>query len=154
MASWPTPPHMRSRAPSDEGMNTLQVAATLGAAVLVVVGSFGTWATFLVFHVAGTSGDGWITFVLGAAAGIVLLAELVRPGGQPLLLIAAAGLALGAAGVVGVYDWVNVAAIPDADTELFGTLSIQVGWGLVLVTIAGWGGALAGMAIVVRRRNE
>ena len=48
----------------------------------------------------------------------------------------------------------NVAAIPDADTELFGTLSIQVGWGLVLVTIAGWGGALAGMAIVVRRRNE
>jgi hypothetical protein len=41
-----------------------------GGAVLLVVGSFMTWAVAGPFKVAGTDGDGWFTLLAGVAAGV------------------------------------------------------------------------------------
>ena len=55
-----------------------RVIGCLVAAGFVVVGSMGPWAKVLVFSKAGTEGDGMITLVFGAIAGVIAIVGLSR----------------------------------------------------------------------------
>jgi hypothetical protein len=123
--------------------------AVAGCALLVVVGSLGPWARVWFITANGTDGDGIITLLLGVAAGFFTIVRLARPG-PGVGMMALAGLALLAAGVIGAIDWNDVAGIT-SETEEYGDL-VQVGWGLVLMTIAGFAGA--GLAFVQLFREQ
>jgi hypothetical protein len=127
------------------------------SALLVCVGSIGPWANVLFVSVGGLDGDGWITLVIGLAA-LALFAVYVRSPKRPrprwaLLLILLAGVA---AGIAGAYDWSNIQGIINEgqnEENLFAS-SISVGWGLVLVTLAGFSLAVAALATVAHRTQE
>jgi hypothetical protein len=127
------------------------------SALLVCIGSMGPWATVLFITVGGLNGDGQFTLVLGLAA-LVFLAVYVRSTRRPrpawpVALIVLAGLA---AGLAGAYDWSNLhRAASDAENEdnIF-SATISVGWGLVVMTVAGFSLAVAGITTYARRPHE
>ena len=100
--------------------------------ILVIAGSIGPWATIGLLNIAGTSGDGQITLILGCTAvGLAVLAGTTTS--QWAELVACATLVL--AGVGGLYDWKHVHRLAASRNVL--TAAVRVGWGLELVTIAG-----------------
>jgi hypothetical protein len=108
----------------------------LASCALMIVGALGPWVTVLGLTVGGTEGDGWI--VIGAAlvaGGLVIWHDR----GPRLWKLAMAGLAGLVALGTGAYDWSEIDSIAtDAEEELEGLfdLSVSVGWGLILCTIA------------------
>jgi len=110
----------------------------IGAAILVLVGSIGPWAKFFALTKSGTDGDGQLTLILSLIAGGCVLARILRRDRRTLLMgIAAACFAISA--IVGIYDWYDVeTALPENE---FG-FELEVGWGLVLVTIASIAGVI------------
>jgi hypothetical protein len=109
----------------------------LGSAVLMAIGSFGAWVTFLGFSVGGIEGgDGW--FVLAAAAvgaGLVLWHNKA-PALWKLGLAVVAGLV----GVgVAIYDWTQIESVAaEEDNEFAAALAdaVSPGWGLILSVLA------------------
>jgi hypothetical protein len=103
--------------------------------------------------------DGWVTLVAGLAAltgfAVYLRSERRPRRWWPLVLILVAGLV---AGGTGAYDWARIqGVINDADSESdpFNLSSaVSVGWGLVLVTVAGFSLFLSVVVMFLRRDEE
>jgi hypothetical protein len=127
------------------------------SALLVCIGSFGPWAKVLFVSANGLDGDGWLTLIAGLAA-LGLFAVYVRADRRPrpvwpLILILLAGAA---AAAVGVSDWSEIEGVVEGSTGEDNPLDVEVsvGWGLVLVTIAGISLVLSAIAVIVRRGQE
>lgn len=114
--------------------------------LLVVIGSFGPWASAWIVTVSGLDGDGIFTLGLGLAAGVAMLMRALQPTFRPWLYIVAIIGFVGAFGV-GFYDWVRIQDVVGENDSIF---PIAVGWGLKLVTIAGAVGLIT--AVVEARR--
>ncbi len=115
---------------------------------VVTLGSIGPWATFGILEVAGTHGDGKLTLVLAVVALTLSLLRLVRSSAW---LYGLAGLCLAAAGLIGLYDWVNLErelASPELEDNIFAD-ALSVAWGLQAVTLAGIIGAVLALGTVV-----
>lgn len=133
------------------GIRMGTVAMVIGA-VVIAVGSIGTWATvsagILSRSISGTDGDGTITLVL---AFVILLMALVTAKPAPSGgLLAVSILAAIAAGAIAAYDATNVSdkvASVEASSSL---VSASVGWGLYAVI----GGAVIGVVASIMRVNE
>ena len=93
-------------------------------------------------------GDGQATLVMGVIALIMILWRLIRPRSSGIVL-GAAILVLAVAGLVGMFNWFD-----SGSTATFGSWRIpgdrcaeyfrcgyQAGWGLIVVTSAGFAGA-------------
>lgn len=116
--------------------------ALLIAAAAVIVGSIMPWATvrtvFGSVDVAGTDGDGVLTLIGGAAAGVAALLRRHVLG----------AIAFGLVGAIALYDVVNVSdALSDVDSAL---ADASVGWGLWLILVA----AIAGVVLSVVRSER
>lgn len=109
---------------------------------LTVLGSFLPWATVGPFSIAGTSGDGAFTILLGAAA-IGLFTLWWSSGADAHLLPALALLASIASLAIIGNAFSNVEAIPDEDLGLF---AVDAGSGLLI------GGLGAGVSAVAALR--
>lgn len=124
-----------------------------GAAALVVISSFATWAIvdgqgytnneITRISIKGSGGDGEITFILGGLAAVLILLRLTKPRSSGFVL-GIATLFLLINGVMGIGNWLDLRNIPGADqgAKFFHT-GVQVGWGLVVMTSASFIGALA-----------
>ena len=121
------------------------------AAVLVVVGSTRAWARtwgegffgepIEVNYANGINGDGQVTLAIGILAIAMILWRLLRPRSSTFLL-AATIVVFVIAGLVGVFNWSEVRQIAEVyrDAKYF-RFGYDIGWGLVLVTVAGFTGA-------------
>jgi hypothetical protein len=130
------PPDRRERTLGEAlaGVRVSTAVAVLGCLV-VVVGSFGPWATVLFLSFAGTQGAGKLTAGLAGAALLVLAVTKGRAGGRIL-----AGVMVAVAGTVAGYDSIDLARVV-ANSTLFGHPIASVGWGIYSV--------LAGAVITV-----
>lgn len=119
------------------------------AALLVVVGSLGPWVRVLFFEVSGTDTDGVITLILGLIAGALLLVRIARPDERRWLLVIIAPCFLVSA-AIGICDWVNLERVPDTGEENPLQISVQIGWGLVVMTISAMVGSLLALSLILR----
>ena len=122
-------------------------------AVLVVIGSTSPWlrttgelfnGDIEVTHVIGISGDGQATLAMGIFAGVLILWKVLRRRSSGIGL-AAVILVLAIAGLVGVFNWSELHRIPriEGQTWSYFQFYYQAGWGLIVVTCAGFAGAIA-----------
>jgi hypothetical protein len=111
----------------------------------------GPWARVLFITVNGTDGDGAITLVLGIVAGLLAVVRLARPAVRGVMFVA--GLAFIGAAAVGVWDWADLGRVASdtSDEDSFFSFSVQVGWGLIVMTIASIAGAILSAADAFRR---
>ena len=121
------------------------------AAVLLIVGSIRPWARtwgegffdepIEVNYVNGINGDGQVTLAIGILAIAMILWRLLRPKSNTIVL-AAAIVVFVIAGLVGVFNWSEVRQIAEVyrDAKYF-RFGYDIGWGLILVTFAGFTGA-------------
>jgi hypothetical protein len=115
------------------------VIVAIAASVGVVVGSVGPWASPAWVTANGATADVWwqgkTTFILGAVAGIALLAVLNRgrTGSRTRWLAPLAWIAPVAGLVCLLIAIVNVVNVTSTSHHLVG---LQVGWGLWLVAIS------------------
>lgn len=123
-------------------------ALVIGAGALVVIGSIGAWGKVFAISINGTEGDGVYTLILGLAAAAVMCVRLTAATWWPNL-VALACLAI--AGVVGVIDWNNMQRVVD---DLAFPGAISVGWGLKLMTIASFLGAILAVADLAVVANQ
>lgn len=113
--------------------------AAIVAAALICLGSMAPWATVSValsgtIDIAGSDRDGQLTLILGIVVAVLLAIDLVVPRGVFSGLAGIASLFIAGTGIV---DWRNVGdVLKDVRGEPM-VLSAGVGWGLVLVTVAG-----------------
>lgn len=129
------------------------------SALFVCIGSLGPWAKVLFITANGLDGDGWITLLAGLAAlagFAVYLRSQNRPRpAWPLVLILVAGIV---AGATGAYDWSRIQRVvsdsPSKDDPFNFSSAVSVGWGLVLVTLAGFSLAFSVVAMFLRRHEE
>jgi len=118
----------------------------IAAALAVIVGSIGPWATVTIaflgqMKLSGQSCDGEYTVWGGVIAGLLMGAVCLNPRRAGIAALSALLMLLVAG--IGIYDWMNVNdAVSDARGERF-VASASVGWGLVMVTIGGLIGAIA-----------
>ncbi len=85
--------------------------------------------------------DGLLTLLLGVGAGIGAVTIALQPARRKLI-----GTDTGAfvvIALVGVIDWVDEAH-RTVHAPIIGTIHVQVGWGLQLVTLASVTGAVVG----------
>lgn len=127
-------------------MRSQSAAILLVLSILVCVGSMGPWASVLFFSVAGTEGDGVITLIIGVVAALIAGFSLTRPSNGKFLVMA---LLLGGAALIGIYDWAELERLVDS-TDPF---RIEVGWGLVLMTVAAGAGCVLSFASLGRRHQ-
>ena len=105
----------------------------LVAAVAVVIGSLGTWATALggIVTVNGTDGDGTITAIFA----LVALAGLWAYRRKPRRVAAVGVLVIGLLAFgIGIHDLVDIKTAVNTDAAAIG--GVSVGWGLYLVALA------------------
>ncbi len=122
----------------------------LGAAVLVVLGSFMPWVNVpFLGAVSGTSGDGMLTLVLGLiAAGVAVAAGLGR---AQLAMFAVAGIASLIALFIGIYDLTNVTSgMAELEDEIF---TVALGPGLPMIVLGGFVAVGACVAGIVATRK-
>jgi hypothetical protein len=115
--------------------------------VIVVLGSFGTWAKVFGIGVAGTEGQGRITLVLGLVAAVSAAVVVIQPMYRHWLVGLALAMLLGAA-ALGIYNVIDLSrAMSDINSSYEGVQLnfVDVGWGLVAVT----GGAIIGVVLCV-----
>ncbi len=120
-------------------------------AVLVAVGSTRPWARtwgegffgedIEINYVNGTNGDGQVTLAIGILAVVMILWRVLRPRSGTIFL-AATIVVFVVAGLVGVFNWSEVRMIAEEyrDAKYF-RFGYDPGWGLILVTVAGFAGA-------------
>ena len=134
------------------------------AAVLVTAGSVLPWVRIWgvgfvgddveITYYYGTSGDGQVTLALGLLATIMILWRLFRRRSTTLstIVLSATIVVLIISSLVGVFNWSELHRIPGfgrvADYFQYG---FQPGWGLVLMTFAGFIGAAG---LVYQMRND
>jgi hypothetical protein len=146
LSDWRSLPDGQLRSRSDVP-NVIAGFLALGAAVLVIVGSFGPWVTVSVFmgtiEANGMDGDGKITLWCGIGAA-VLLAVYLFSEAHPTWTAFLATVVLLIAGVIGAMDWTDINdRLAFADQEdLAIDVFARVGWGLQVMTIASFAGAL------------
>lgn len=113
----------------------------MGIAVIGVIGAFLPWATFGIFSVAGTDGDGVITLILFIVFGLIGL-WLGRQGdpnvamGVKVLSIVLMAVVV----VIAVYDIANISSEGDS------FIKVSPGGGLYLTLISG----IAGLIVAAR----
>ncbi len=139
------PPNQTNAEP--EPPNRIAGFLGIGAAILVIVGSFSPWVTVSVFfgtvEVNGMDGDGKITLGCGLGA-MVLLAVHLFARSHPTWTAFLATAAFLLSGIIGAADWSDLndlLATSNEDDLDFGVLA-RVGWGLQVMTIASFAGAL------------
>ena len=117
------------------------LAGAFVAAILVIVGSMGSWTEIGPRTLNGLDPDrGLITLALGiVAAGLIGL----RFKGSRRVSLFAASLAFDLIALDGIVDWADVSRIGDGGTL---TVEVSAGWGLMLVTVAGIVGAVLTVA--------
>lgn len=120
-------------------IRTLTPAAlgVLFSALLIVVGSFGTWASHPAASVPGTQGDGTLTIWLSffSALFVFIATRLDRMGDIVFRLLGAFGFVLIL--LIGANSFQNVR---DMQSQL---AAIDVGWGLWVVVLASFSGIVA-----------
>lgn len=147
--------------PPRPGIGAAPLALVAAACSLgTLIGAFGTWATVSLrataftrsvgISVSGTqTSDGKIAAVLALIAGILVIARIIRPAEWRRAMWIAAAL-LAAAALIGISDWLNLQrAVSRAGVSTFLNLiniHFGVGWGLVLLVLAGLGGAACAVA--------
>ena len=114
--------------------------ASMGAALIAVIGSIGPWASLGPLETTGTEGgDGWIVIVCVAlAAGLLWLGNSNVKRWPFVTACVLASLAL----LIGVIDYA------DANDK-----ALEVGWGLVLVLIGSLALAVLSLVAMARRRG-
>ena len=115
--------------------------ALLIAGGLVTIGSFGPWARVFIITVDGTDGDGALTLILGLIATVVALIALLRPSRRlrsPITLFVCFGLSA----LIGVLDWSDLSRVAEDEERV----AIEVGWGLVVMTLAAAAGAILSLS--------
>ncbi len=113
----------------------------------MIIGSFAPWVTMTIFigsiEVNGMDGDGKITLCCGIGA-VALLAVHLFAGSHPTWTAFLATAVLLLSGIIGAVDWSDLndllATSGEEDIDL-GVLA-RVGWGLQVMTIASFAGAL------------
>ena len=125
----------------------------LVAAVLVLLGSFMPWASVSVFgqrmSVAGTEGDGIITLVLSLVAAGALVAAVFASGSFVRHLH---WVALGAGALIAIIPLITMSNLGSISRETGGIGSASLGFGAVLVLLAGI--ALAVLSFLFGRRSS
>lgn len=102
----------------------------------VILGSVGPWVTVWFATINGTAGDGQISLILGAVAGLLMLVDLYNKQWSRFLAGATLLCFIGAGGI-GLYHWINFV---EAAAETSGLA--QLSWGLPLLTLSAAAGGL------------
>lgn len=127
---------------SDGQQSRTPAALMIVCAALVIAGSLGPWARVSFITVSGTDGDGSISLFAGIVSGVAAIMQATsasRKSGMDWLALICL---LGAFGV-GSYDWANVSEV--AGSRATGFVTVQVGWGLPILTFAGFFGAVVAL---------
>jgi hypothetical protein len=113
------------------------LAVGYSAALVVIIGSLGPWATFGPFSASGTQGDGIVSMVFAIITAFMVWRWSGKPAMWKLAIgMLAAALALATTG----YDVVNISGS-----------GVALGWGLILALL-GSVGLVVSAARLVRRR--
>lgn len=114
------------------------------ATALIIIGSFGPWATTPLVNRYGLEVDGQLTILAGGLAAMLLWRYNRGPNrwqAAGVFLLAAVAAA------VGIYDAADISAI-EIDAGAFSALAdVSVGWGLAMVCVAGVVGMLAAIGL-------
>ncbi len=122
-------------------------AILLISALAVIAGSVGPWAHVWIVTVNGTSGDGVLSLIAGAVAGVLAFLEFSRSmlsRGRNIGML----LLFGGSAALGGYHWLNLESL--VTDSMF---PAAVGWGLPVLTIAGVIGAVTSF-VQLGRVNE
>jgi hypothetical protein len=142
--------------PSEPRLNVPILAAlTAIAALLVLVGSIGPWATVLDLKTMSgmDTSDGAITLVAGIVAGVFTLLRVARPDRRTALM-AVAFVAFLVAALLGLIDWLDLrdmVGVTDLEQDPFfgeiaDDIAVNVGWGLVMLTVSAIAGTFLALA--------
>lgn len=88
-------------------------------------------------------GDGTVILILASLAALLILWRLFWPPRSCGFLLLAIFSLLGVITLIGMVNWANVGNIPQTDSRLFFKSSVEVSWGLVVLCVGVWPGALA-----------
>lgn len=125
-----------------EGKSASEAIIGIVAAIMVIVGSVGPWATvtsgFGAVNASGTSGDGVITLVLSIAALFWLIRYLTNEDSSTGNLVWIAVL-FGASFGLAMYTSNNLSELIDSEAGN-AYVRMSTGWGLTLVSIASFVG--------------
>jgi hypothetical protein len=117
------------------------------AAGLVVLGSTGPWARIGIFTKDGADGDGMLSLIAGVIALVCAIILFTRRNAWLTLLSL---VAFSGCLAIGIYDWKDVTT-PSTSGQF--TFEVEVGWGLVLMTLAAGCGTFFSLLRLVPRRN-
>ena len=127
---------------------SLERMILLAAPVAVCIGSLGPWASALFITENGNqTSAGRATLILSVVAFVCVLSATA-----PRLSRLAIGAAMGCmliAGFIGAANWVDLQRLVASSEGL-----ASVGWGLVVTTLAAWGGVVAAFIVMVRSREH
>jgi hypothetical protein len=146
-AAGPASPAAASSAPVLVSDHIALAALAVACAVLVLIGSIGSWATFGDLSAGGTDDgkDGIITLICAILAAGTVAATTFLVAGTPRIVAQWATVVLGLAVVViGVIDIIDIN----------GTDPLSVGWGLWLVLFAGVALTVVGVLLALLRGHK
>ena len=136
----PLGPIERATAAAGSPVRGALLAGALVAAILVVLGTTGTWTQIESVTINGfDADDGLITFVLGIVAAGLLL---VRFSGNRRVSLIAVSIAFDIIAFSGVVNWLEATRIDDSVLPELADIDVSAGWGLQLATVAGIIGAV------------
>ena len=135
------------------------------SAALAIIGSLGPWARVPtyeasygtaapgegVFWVMGLEapgmipvfGDGAVVLVMASLAGILALWRMVWPPKSSGFVLSGILCLLLLSAVIGTFNWAYPGFIPQADSRTFFKGSVEVSWGLIVLTAGLWPGVVA-----------
>lgn len=116
----------------------------------LIVGSLGPWVSFGLGSVSGTSGDGKLTLVIGIVAGLLLIPLFSGTFRRGLAIVA--GLILGGAAIIGIYDWSHISALTGDEMTTF--FNIGIGWGLQMTVLSAILGVIVCIAAIRSAGSE
>jgi hypothetical protein len=114
------------------------------AAIAMVVGGLGPWATTLGFSASGTEGDGWIVIVAGGlvAVGMVSARKRSFAGNGTMVSLLLAGTSVV---VTSVYDINHIASGYDG---AYSQGVLNPGWGIYMSLAAGFALVIVALAVL------
>jgi len=115
------------------------------SAVLLIVGSFGPWATALnIVSISGTHGDGWIVIAIAAFA-ITMLWRHARTGTRGAIVwVTLAGVG---SAIIGLVDRSDIANKGSGDLLGQHVTLVRPAWGIYMVIVASIALAATGWAL-------
>lgn len=136
-----------------------------GSVALAIIGALGPWARVPtyeasygeavagegVFWVVGTDapgmvplvGDGMVVLVMASLAAALVLWRMVWPPRSSGFVLSGILCLLLLSAVIGTVNWAYPGFIPQADSRTYFKGSVEVSWGLVIMTAGLWPGVLA-----------